>query len=530
MRRRELPAYLGDFPADHYPVIRMESALPADRDPSQREQQRADGVDILDTAEAGATVIRGSVLRLGAYATGTLVTVASSAMVIRHLGVVNSGLFITVMAVVMIVATLSDLGLTSVAVRDYSTRVRSERKRLLRNLMGIRVSLALCASVAAVSFALIVGYPSVMVLGTAVAALGTLVLILQDGCSVPLQVGLRFRWVAGLQFAIQVGVAIEAVLFVLAGAGLLPFFALQLPIALPALLVTTVVGGQDARAVPTINAGEWRRMIRRILPYSGAVVLSVIYFQIAQIMVSLLSSSRETGYFGVSFRVLVSFTALPSVLVAGALPLLARAAHDEPVRFDYAGVRLAETMAIAGCGVALTAFLGARFAIDVVAGPHFHPSVMVLRILSVALVGTFLIGARGYALLSLDRLRAMLVSNAVALFVVLAVGVPLIRSHGAIGAAVAMVAAELTLAGGYDYALTRGRPALQLGRRFVVAVATTTLGVAIVMTALALPPVASAAVGSTLYVSILLGLGVVPPEILDAFRRRRSTTSTSRPT
>ncbi len=70
----------------------------------------------------------------------------------------------------------------------------------------------------------------------------------------------------------------------------------------------------------------------------------------------------------------------------------------------------------------------------------------VLRILAFALLGTFVIAARGYALLSLGRLRAMLISNAIALGVVFAAGIPLISAHGATGGAIALTAAELTLA------------------------------------------------------------------------------------
>ena len=102
----------------------MVSALPADRDPSQADSLEEIQVDILDTSKAGPTVIRGSLLRLGAYGLGTLATVASSAVVIRHLGVVDTGHFLTVIALVTIVATVSDLGLTGVAVRDYSTAPR----------------------------------------------------------------------------------------------------------------------------------------------------------------------------------------------------------------------------------------------------------------------------------------------------------------------------------------------------------------------------------------------------------------------
>lgn len=499
----------------------MVSTLPADGGPALTGSLQDSQVDILDTSAAGPSVIRGSLLRLGGYAIGALATVASSAVVIRHLGVIDTGHFLTVMALVTIVATVSDLGLTGFAVREYSTGERASGRRFLRNLLGIRMVLALGGLLLAVVFGVVVGYPAVMVLGTVIAGCGMIFLVVQDGCAIPLQVRLRFGWVAGLQLALQVGVAIEAVLLALAGADLLPFFALQLPIVIPVLLATAVVGGHDSRLMPSLDAREWRRMVSRILPYSAAVVLSVVYFQIAQVMVSLLSSPTQTGYFGVSFRVLAAFTLLPPLVVSTALPLLARAARDDAERFDYAGRRLVETMVLAGCGLALAVFLGAAFAIHVVAGSGYMQSVEVLRVLAVALLGTFVIAARGYALLSLDRLRAMLVCNAIALVVVLACGVPLISTYGAKGAAIALVAAELTLAICYERALTFERPQLRLGRRFLLRGAAAALFAGAAASVLGLPSAVAAVVGVVLYLAALLALGIVPAEIREALFKPR---------
>ncbi len=479
-------------------------------------------MDILDTAEAGPSVIRGSALRLGGYVLGALATLASSAVVIRHLGVIDTGHFLTVTALLSIVATVSDLGLTGYAVREYSTRQRSERHLFLRNLLGIRIALASSGLVLAVLFGLLVGYPEVMVLGTVIAGFGMVFLVTQDGTAIPLQVGLRLGWVSGLQLALQVGVAIEAVLLALAGAGLLPFFALQIPVVIPVLVATAVVGGHDSRLMPSLDTREWRRMVGRILPYSAAVVLSVVYFQIAQVMTSLLSSPTQTGYFGVSFRVLLALTTLPSLLVSSALPLLARAARDDTERFNYATRRLVETMVLAGCGLALSLFLGAGFAIRVVAGPGYGHSVEVLRILALALLGTYVIAARGYALLSLDRLRAMLVSTAIALAVVVGAGVPLISAYGAKGAAIALVAAELTLALGYELSLSHKRPELRLAPGYVLRAVAATLAAGAAALALDLSSVVSAVLGLALYIAALLALGIIPAEIHEAvFRRRR---------
>ena len=270
----------------------MVSTLPADRTPPAA----ATPADILDTTDAGPAVIRGGLVRLGAYGIGTLATVASSAVVIRHLGLIDTGHFTTVTALVMIVATISDLGLTGIAVREYAAGPKSDGQLFLRNLLGIRFAIALSGLVVAVLFGLLVGYPPVMVIGTVIAGAGMIVVVAQDGCSIPLQVGLRFGWVAGLQLLIQVGAAIEAV----GPRGRRP--APLLCAATARRHSSAYFDGDSWRSrLPSRSRArhkEWRRMVGLILPFSAAVVLSVVYFQIAQIMVSVLSSSTETGISG----------------------------------------------------------------------------------------------------------------------------------------------------------------------------------------------------------------------------------------
>lgn len=498
----------------------MLSTPRADRDPPPADPSRDAPADILDTTEAGPAVIRGSVLRLAGYVVGALATVASSAVVIRHLGPTNTARFLTVIALVTIVSAVSDVGLSSIAVREYSTGPRAEGQRFLRHLLGIRLTVAGGGLLVAVIFSL-VAYPAVMVVGTILAGAGMVVYVAQQGISIPLQVQLRFGWVSGVQLGYLVGVAIAAVLLAVAGAGLVFFFAMQIPVALVALAVTAVVGGREARILPAIDAVQWRRMLVRIIPYSGAVVLSVLYFQIAQIMVSLLSSTAETASFGVSFRVLSAFTVVPGLVVSSALPVLARAARDDTERFDYSSGRLAETMVIAGSGVALAVFLGAGFALRVVGGATYADHQEALQILSVALLGTFVIAARGYALLSLDRLRVILASNAAALAIVLTLGVPLISAYGAKGAAIALVAAELTLAACYELALSHRQRARRLALGFVTRVVAVALAAGAVAIALALTSIESALVGLAIYTAALLALGLIPAEIRQALFRRR---------
>jgi O-antigen/teichoic acid export membrane protein len=347
----------------------------------------------------------------------------------------------------------------------------------------------------------------------------------QQSLTIQLQARLRLGWVAAFQLIFLVGIAVEAILLVALDAGLLPFFALWTPVTIVLLALTVKVGGRETRLLPAVHPREWRGMIGQILPYSAAVVLSVLYFRIAQVMTSVLSSDTETGYFGVAFRILETVTMVPPLLVSSALPILARSAQNDPDRFDYAGRRLVETMLLAGVGVALALFLGAEFAVDLVAGSGFDASVDVLRILAFALMGTFVIAARGYSLLSLGRLRSMLVSNAIALFVVLAAGIPLISAHGAIGAAIALLAAELSLAASYEVSLTRDRPQLRPSAGFLPRAAIAAVVAAVPVLLLGLPSLAAALVGLAIYGGVLVALGAVPPELRHALLPGRAERS-----
>lgn len=419
----------------------------------------------------------------------------------------------------MIAGSISDLGLSAVGVREYTVRPPDEGHSLLRNLLGMRLVFASAGVGVATGFAALAGYTDAMVVGTVLAGLGMVLFVSQQSLAIPLHVRLRFGAVAGLVLLGQVLVALAAIALSVAGAGLPAFFAMNIPTMAVVLALTLVIGGHEVRALPAFHLGTWRPLLRQILPYSAAVVLSVLYFRIAQVMVSLLSTDEETGYFGVSFRVLETLTTIPPLLVSTALPVLARAARDDAVRFAYAGRRLAETMLIAGVGLALVLFLGAEFCIDVVAGPGFDQSVDVLQILAFALVGTFVIAARGYALLSIDSMRAILVSNAIALGVVGIAGVPLIEAHGAVGAGITLLAAELTLAVCYEVSLTRTRPELRFpvgsfGRVLLAAL------VALPVALLPLPSVVNALIGTLVYVAALLVQGVVPAELRQALTGR----------
>jgi len=445
----------------------------------------------------------------------------SAALLFRHLGVADTGRYVTALSIVAVVGGLSDLGLTAIGVRELSIREGAARDRLAANLLGLRLVITVAGLAVAVGFTALAGYGSVLVLGVVLAGAGLLTQSVQVTLAVSLMSALRLGWVTVADVLRQVLQAAIIVALVAAGAGLLPFLAAAVPAAGAALMMTLVLVRGSVPLLPAFARQEWRGLMRSVLPYSAAVAAASLYFRVAIILVSLMTTARELGYFGASFRIIEVLMVIPGLLLGAAFPIFARAAHNDHERLSYAVGRVFEVSLIVGAWFALCIALGAPLGLDIIGGARFAPAAQILAIQGVALGGTFVGAVWANALLSLGRHRDILVLNTGALLL----GAPLVAAlvvlDGARGAAIATAAVEvlLPLCGGW---LLRHRhpevfPSLSVVPRVALAAAVAVLPW-LVPGLGSLPRVVLA---SGIYVILLSVQGAVPVELHDELRRRR---------
>ena len=477
----------------------------------------------LDLPSAGGKVIRGSVLRVGAYAGGMVLGVAGAALMTRHLGAADFGRYVTVTSVIAVAAGLTEAGLLNIGVREYSVREGERRERLLRNLLGLRLLVTGAGTVLAIGFSAVAGYTSEMILGTLLVGVGLVFTTLQQTVGIPLSAELRLGWLSTLDLLRQLATVIGIAALVVAGAGLLPFFAVQVPVALGVLGLTVLLVRETGSLRPGFIRTEWASIKDAVLPYATANAVGVLYGYLAIIILSLVSTADETGYFGAAFRVFLVLAGIPALLVASAFPILARAARDDHARLAYANQRLWDISLIVGTGVALATIVGAPLAIDLIAGSQFEPSVDVLRVQAAALLPSFVFGVWGFALLALARYRSILVANLVALLASAAVTLALAPSFGAFGASFATLAGDSCLAIGYGIALMRRNSEFRVSLELVPRVA---LACGIGACALLIPSVSTAVrlvAATAAYLVVLIALRAIPHEIWEAlgFGRRR---------
>ncbi|MBA2766494.1 MAG: oligosaccharide flippase family protein, partial [Solirubrobacterales bacterium] len=349
-------------------------------------------------------------MRAMGYAAGVLMSLAAVPILIRHLGIAEFGRYTTVIALVAIVAGVTEGGLNAIVQREYATQEGERRAQLMRQLLGMRVVVTSVGVGSALVFGLAAGYDDVLVLGTLAAGAGLLLASLQGLFSSVMQAELRFGWPTVVDLVRQALTAGMIIALALAGASLLPFLAI--PIAAGAvgiaLIVPLVRGHMPLR--PAFKVGQWGGILRDTLPYAAATALNAAYFRIAVIVMSIQATELQTGYYATAFRVVEVLVAIPVLAIGAAFPILARAARDDESRFDYATQRVLELGLIAGTWVVLCLALGAQVAIDVLADDA-QPAVAVLRIQGLALVATFVALAAAFPLLALRRHGVILLAN-----------------------------------------------------------------------------------------------------------------------
>jgi O-antigen/teichoic acid export membrane protein len=479
--------------------------------------------DLLDTPQAGPVAIRGGVLRILSYAAGSLLSVAAAALLLRHLGVEDSGSYYAVLALAGVFLTATDLGLIALGVREMTVLEGAERGQAMRSLMGMRLVLGLVGGVLVVAFAAVVGYSQTLIVATAIGAIAVLLQGIQNQLATALQSRLRYGPIAGLELGRQALAALLVAAGVLIGLGLLSFVAVNIVAGVVVVAATALLVRGDVPLRPSFDLAASRQRLRDTGTYSAATAAHVLYLRAAVIIVSIVGSASALGNFAAAYRVIEVLGVLPGLAIGAGFPILARAARDDAARFRYVLSKMFDASLVLGTLLALVLALGAPVVISVLAGPEFEDAASVLRI-QAAVIATFFVGAVwGFALLALGLYGASLRISVTAFAVGIPVMLLLTELHGAQGAAIATVAVELLVVALGAIAVARHDRALLPSMRLVPRVALAAALAIAPAVVFELSPFTAALVGSLVYVLAVILLRAVPAELYDELRRNRGT-------
>jgi O-antigen/teichoic acid export membrane protein len=477
--------------------------------------------NILTDATAGRHVIRGTAWRLAANAGGIGLGLVTAALLLHHLGVADSGRYVTVISLVAIAVAVADVGLTVTASRELALRDANDRRRLVANILGQRLLVMPVAVGLIVCFTVAADYPWRMILGTILAGTGAFVAALANSLLVPLAVELRNARLALVDFVRQAVTLVGVALLVAADARLTAFFVVLIASGLAMLALVPIVAGRHALMRPRLDRSEQRTLFTTALPMAIALGVGQVYFRLVIVLMSLISNPRQTGYFGGSLRAMESLINIPVLIIAVALPLLTAAARDDHPRLRYAVRGLSQAGVITGVLLVLVTWRAATPVMAIIGGTAFRPAGAVLRIQVGALVFVMLYQIWSGALLALGHQRELILTNAIALLGVAGFASLLVPRFGAQGGAAASVLGDALLAGLIYWRLHRATGNVSVSRGFLVRVAVSALAACAVLVIPGLPDFAAAALAGVVFLAVGHLVGMMPDEVRVAFSRRR---------
>ena len=420
----------------------------------------------MSTAGLGSRALRNTVLVLAGKVVARLIALITVIATLKQLTPAPYGTFITLVNYTAIVSVVLDLGFNVLYVRE-GARHPAEIQRYLRNVMSLRLLMA-------------VGSFVILAIALAIAGLGSLlvpgfVLMVLTSYSTLLRNTL---------YAVQ-RLGYEAVAVVLESAVLLALVLIGIKIKGGVNYFVWAYAGQYAFSVAYFAIVLWWKKIAIVgwrfepqllrewffqgLPFALTFVLTILYFKVDQPILYALRPHAEAGWYAAAYKPFEALLFIPMTLLSVVFPVLSVYHRERPQELADALSRFFKALLFVGWPIGGGLLMLAHPLTTMFLYPQSEPA---LRILALALVIGFVNNAFIGALSASDHQLSFTWAAGWSLVANVALNLVLIPFFGYIGASWATVLTEIVLgvAGWILTARHIGRiPVLPLSWRTMIA-------------------------------------------------------------
>jgi O-antigen/teichoic acid export membrane protein len=360
----------------------------------------------------------------------------------RFLSAADYGRFSYAVALTTIIETIMDIGLGPVTVRAVA-RDRASAGRLFRHVLGLKlvwvaIGLLLLAAVAPIlrHDSRVVRLCYLMGLSSAVRSYLLTARGLLQGLA-------RFDLEAAVVVADRLLLLAAGGAVLWAGYGL---FGLAMAFvgsrAVMLLAVMLLLGRVVGRVKPQFDRAAWRDLQTAALPLGFFMIALNLYTYIDTVILGVIATDAETGWYAASYRIYEGLTYAPSILAAVLSPRLSYLfVHDRPAHRHLLERALLGSVLL-GLVLGGIAVWGARPILMNLFGAAYAPAVAPLQILAGGALFVFGTWILHTAAVSTNLDRRLLLTTAVGLSANVILNLLFIPRWGISGAAGATVIAE----------------------------------------------------------------------------------------
>lgn len=437
------------------------------------------------------------------------------ALLSRYLGEQGFGEYATVLAFLGFFVVMADFGLYLYVVREIS-KPETDHGKIISNALGLRLTTALASLVLGSLVALLFPYDPVvkktMFLGIAaflfVSLNQVLVGIFQKNLVQHLVV-----------LSETLGRALNLVLiytFIKESLSL-PYFVGALIAANGAIfLLTLVFAKRYERFGLEFDWKFWKEIVKTSWPLVFAVILNLLYFKTDTVILSVFHSPTAVGVYSLPYKLLEGLLAFPAMFVGLIMPLLSASAFRDWSRFQNILQQTFDAILLMTIPIVATVLSFPGEIIDLLKGKNAYlDSAGVLQILIFAAAVIFFGTLFGYAVVAVDKQKAMIKGYLAGAIVGLMLYFILIPTFSYWGAAVGTVVTEIMVAC-YAYILVRRTSGQSISTKIIFKALPATIALIIFLKYIKIFWIAEASLGGIAYIIVLIATKAIPLDFVKA--------------
>jgi O-antigen/teichoic acid export membrane protein len=389
----------------------------------------------------GARLAANSAVQIAGSGLASAISFFTFVAITRGLGPEAFGDFTAAAAFLFIPVVLADVGLTAAVLREISARPARTRE-----LMRVSVSLRVVVSAIAVAVGVAVGLVLPFTEQTKVAILigsgGAFLTLMTSALQPVLQAQLKLHWVVAANVLGRV-VTLAATLAALgAGLGFKSVVGANVVGVAVTFLIHLAIVAKLVPLRPTLDLSGWRTLLRGSVVVGAAIGISQIYFRIDTVLLAVLRSPEEVGFYGAAYKFIELSEIVVAAVTMSMFPPLARfvATGDERARGLVQNAF--DVLLAASAAVALFMLAFAEEIIVVTAGEEFAEGAVALQLLAPYALLAYANGMLWRVLIAVQRDRALLAVAVSVLVLNVGLNLVLIPVYGFKAAAVISVASE----------------------------------------------------------------------------------------
>jgi len=329
-----------------------------------------------------------------------IVGIVTLVFLTRFLGPEGFGNYNTILAYVFIFMAFADFGLYSIFVREIS-RPGADEQYIGGNIFTLRIFVSILFAFVAVLISYFLPYEPVIRKGIMVAT-GFLVLSSFSQFFIGVfQKHLRIYYVSIADFAAKLTQLGLVIFFINSKLSLISFIW---AVVLSEVIHFSIIYyfAQKLSKIPFLfDFKYWKKVLRISLPVAASIVLTLIYFKIDTVLLSLLKPAEDVGIYSVAYRVLEQAIFLPAIYIGMVMPMLSKHYSNKSKFAEIFDRSFNDLVSFAVPAVIFLFLLSSRI-IGLIGGESFVISSDVLRILSFSVGIIFLGNLGGNALIALD--------------------------------------------------------------------------------------------------------------------------------